>query len=235
MRSNFVQKFDTLSSALVLTTAGLIASITSVTAQPNIPICQPPSPGEYLLLIVSPTVNSQTQLRKALPSEIPTITCQYLTDTVTRIGGFNRIDDANRWARYVHNIVGLSAIVATRPAVTNAVQSPPSTPTQTLAPAPALTPVPTQTISFNPQVLGDGYAVLVDYFNRPELANSVQQAVGGNIGFASYGQRPYLLAVHTGNQQEAYNTLQKLNERGFFAVLVDSSKVMLLRSAVRLQ
>ncbi len=233
MRSNFVQKFDPLSSALVLTTAGLIASMTSVTAQQNIPICQPPSPGEYLLLIVSPTANSQTQLRKALPSEIQTTTCQYLTDTVTRIGGFNRIDDANRWARYVNNIVGLSAIVATRPAVTNAVQSPPSTQTPTLAPAP--TPVPTQTISFNPQVLGGGYAVLVDYFNRPELANSVQQVVGGNIGFASYGQRPYLLAVHTANQQEAYNTLQKLNERGFFAVLVDSSKVMLLRSAVRLQ
>jgi hypothetical protein len=66
------------------------------------------------------------------------------------------------------------------------------------------------------------------------MANSVQQVVGGNIGFASYGQRPYLLAIYTRNQQEAYNTMQRLNERGFFAVLVDGSKVMLLRSSVRL-
>lgn len=235
MRPNFVQKCDDLSSVLILAIAGLIGSINSVTAQQNIPVCQPPNPGEYLLLVVSPTANSQTQLRKALPNEIPAITCQYLNDTVTRIGGFNRIDDANRWARYINNIVGLSAIIATRPAGTNTAQSPSSAPVPASILPPASAAVPTPTISFNPRVLGDGYAVLVDYFNRPELANSVQQVIGGNIGFASYGQRPYLLAVHTGNQQEAYNTLQKLNERGFFAVLVDSSKVMLLRSSVRVQ
>ncbi len=218
MRPNSVQKFDTLSSALALTAAGLIGSMTNVTAQQNIPVCQQPRPGEYLLLVVSPTANSQKQLRSALPNQIQATTCQYLTDTVTRIGGFNSIDDANRWARYVNNIVGLSAIITTRPTAGNVTQA----------------PNPSQTISFNPQVLGDGYAVLVEYFNKPELVNSVQQVVGGNIGFASYGQRPYLLAVYTGNQQEAYKTLQRLTERGFFAVLVDGSRVVLLRSSVRL-
>ncbi|MBW4556297.1 MAG: hypothetical protein KME59_10225 [Trichormus sp. ATA11-4-KO1] len=222
MRPNSVPKFDTLSSVLALAATGLIGSMTSVTAQQSVPVCQPPRPGEYLLLVVSPTANSQKQLRSALPNEIATMTCQYLTDTVTRIGGFNNIDDANRWARYVNNIVGLSAIITTRPTTSDVAQIPSQPQSQT------------QTISYNPQVLGDGYAVLVDYFNRPELVNSVQQVVGGNIGFASYRQRPFLLAVHTGNQQEAYSTLQKLNDRGFFAVLVDSSKVMLLRSAVRL-
>ncbi len=217
MRPNFVRKFDTSSRVLALTAAGLISSITSVTAQQNLPVCQPPSPGEYLLLVVSPTVNSQKQLRSALPNEIQPTTCQYLSDTVTRIGGFSRIDDANRWARYINSIVGLSAIITTRPAG-NVTQA----------------PTPPQTTSFNPQVLGDGYAVLVDYFNKPELANSLQQVVGGNIGFVSYGQRPYLLATYTGNKQEAYNTLQRLNERGFFAVLVDGNRVMLLRSSVRL-
>ncbi|MEA5515597.1 hypothetical protein [Nodularia sp. UHCC 0506] len=218
MHPNFVQKFDTLFGALALASASFIGSMTSVTAQQNIPICQPPRSGEYLLLVVSPTANSQKQLLSALPNEIQATTCRYLTDTVTRISGFSRIDDANRWARYIDNIVGLTAIITTRPTANN------------------ITPAPNQppTISFNPQILGDGYAVLVDYFNKPELANSVQQVVGGNIGFASYGQRPYLLAIYTGNQREAYNTLQKLNERGFFAVLVDGRKVMLLRSSVRL-
>lgn len=218
MLTNFLHKFNTLSSALALTASGLIGSMTSVTAQQNIPMCQPPRPGEYILLVVSPTANSQQQLRSALPNEIPATTCQYLSDRVTRIGGFNSIDHANRWATYINNIVGLSAIITTQPNVANVTQ-PPNSP---------------QTVSFNPQLLGNGYAVLVDYFNKPELVNNVQQVVGGNIGFAAYGQRPYLLAVYTGNQQEAYRTLQQLTERGFFAVLVDSSQVMLLRSSVNL-
>jgi hypothetical protein len=213
--SQMMRRFTTLSSAFVLAIASLIAAkITSVTAQKNIPVCQPPAGGEYLLLVVSPTQDNQTQLRRALPTEIKTTTCRYLNDTVTRIGGFNKIDDANRWARYVNGIVGLSAIITTRPVN---VQQPRS-----------------QVASYNPQSLGMGYAVLVDYFNRPELATQLQQIVEGDIGFVSYGQRPYLLAVYTTNQKEAYNTLQKLNERGFSTYLVDSRKVLLLRSVVRL-
>ncbi|WP_066384793.1 MULTISPECIES: hypothetical protein [unclassified Anabaena] len=215
MRANSVQKLATLSSVFGLAIAGVMGSINSVKAQTSLPVCQPPKVGEYLLLVVSPTTENQQQLRNALPNEIKTTTCRYLSDTVTRIGGFSKIDDANRWARYINMIVGLSAIITTRPGEVAA---------QT-----------TTTVPFNPQRLGQGFAVLVDYFNRPELANSVQQVVGGNVGLASFGQKPYLLAVYTTNQQEAYNTLQKLNDRGFIAVLVDSSKVMLLRSVVRVQ
>ncbi|MFN6559323.1 MAG: hypothetical protein RMY28_005895 [Nostoc sp. ChiSLP01] len=199
--------------------AGLIGSMSSVSAQQAIPNCQPPNAGEYLLLVVSPTSENQKQLRSALPPELKTITCQYLNETVTRIGGFNQIDDANRWARYVSNIVGLSAIITTRPTAPDVVQA---------------QPLQQQRVTYNPQSLGEGYAVLVDYYNRPEIANSVQQVVGGNVGFASYGQRPYLLAVYTTNQTEAYNTLQKLNDRGFVASIVNSRKVILLRSTVGL-
>ncbi|MBD2354264.1 hypothetical protein H6G41_06420 [Tolypothrix sp. FACHB-123] len=208
-----VHRFPNLPHALVLAIAGLMGGMSSVTAQQAIPVCQPPEPGEYLLLIVSPTADNQKQLRNALPAEIKSTTCQYLTDTVTRIGGFYKIDDAQRWARYINNIVGLSGIITTKPAD-------PATP---------------QTVTYNPQSLGEGYAVLVDYFNRPELVSNVQQVVGGDVGFVSYGQRPYLLAVYTTNQKEAYNTLQQLNDRGFVAYVVDSRKVMLLRSNVRSQ
>lgn len=259
----FVQRVHSLPSALLLAittlTAGiapLISSINPVFAQPAIPVCQPPSAGEYLLLVVSPTTNSQQQLRSALPSDLKSVTCQYLNETVTRIGGFKKIDDANRWAKYVNNIVGLSAIITTRPtsptitpttvapAITTSTRvapatiAPPITSSTRVAPttvAPPITSsavIPNQRLSYNPRVLGDGFAVLVDYFNRPELANSVQRAVGGNVGLVSYGQRPYLLAVYTTNQTEAYNTLQKLNENGFFALLADGRKVMLLRSVV---
>ncbi|MUG91097.1 hypothetical protein F7734_00705 [Scytonema sp. UIC 10036] len=208
-----------LISSLLLAFSGLIAGVDAAIAQSqNLPICQSPGAGEYLLLVISPTSSNQNQLRSALPGELKTITCRYLKDTVvTRIGGFRNIDDANRWARYISTVVGLSAIITTRPA-----DGAPSRNDN-------------QSVSYKPQQLGEGYAVLVDYYNRPEVANQVQEVVGRDVGFATYGQRPYLLAVYTSNQKDAYTTLQKLSEQGFSAVLVDSRKVLLLRSAVRLQ
>jgi hypothetical protein len=230
----FVQRFPTLPSILLLAIASFIGSISPVVAQQTLPTCQPPSAGEYLLLVVSPTANNQKQLRSALPSDLKTVTCKYLNETVTRIGGFNKIDDANRWAKYVNNIVGLSAIITTRPTTATAII--PTTTTTTTIPTTTTTipraTIPSQTVSYNPKVLGDGFAILVDYFNRPEMASNVQKTVGGNVGLVSYGQRPYLLAVYTTNQQEAYKTLQKLSENGFFALLADGKKVMLLRSVV---
>jgi hypothetical protein len=80
--------------------------------------------------------------------------------------------------------------------------------------------------------LGEGYAVLVDYFNQPEIAAQVQQLLGEKVGLVSYGQRLYLLAVHTTSQREANSTLQKLSDRGFWSMLVDSRRVTLLRSIV---
>ncbi|QDL06854.1 hypothetical protein DP113_02055 [Brasilonema octagenarum UFV-E1] len=243
MYKSVVQKFqisNTLVSSFLLAIVGLSASINSASAQQqNIPVCQPPNLGEYLLLVSSPTTENQKQLRQALPSNTKISTCRYIKNTVTRIGGFNKIDDANSWARYIKNIVGLSAFVSTRPS--SEVAQKPSTvaqkpPTATQKPPTATQKPPTQTVSsYKPERLGEGLAVLVDYYNRPEMANKVREVVKGDVGFVSYGERPYLLAVYTTNQKEAYSTLQKLSERGFFAVVVDSRKVMLLRSSVRLQ
>ena len=214
MYQTVVQRFPILSSALVLALTGLISGGNSLAAQQEISACQPPSAGEYLLLVISPTQDNQTQLRRALPPELKVTTCKYLKDTVTRIGGFTRMEDANRWARYVNNVAGLSGIITTLPKDVGAT---------------------TQTVTSKPQKLGEGFAVLVDYYNRPEVVTQVQQVIGGDVGFVSYGQRPYLLAVYTTNQKEAYNTLQTLSDRGFFTVLVDSRKVILLRSVVHLQ
>lgn len=172
------------------------------------PPCQPPKPDEYLLLIVSPTPESQDQVRRALLPNTSTTVCKYLKDTVTRIGGFNKIETANEQARYFKDIVGLPAFVA---------QS------QTLQ---LSNPV------YNPQPLGKGYAVLVDYFNRPETATQVRQVLETDIGLASYGQRPYLLAIYSNDQKKVNSVLEKLSDRGFFAMLVDSRKVVLLKPAV---
>jgi hypothetical protein len=216
----------TLPSALLLAITPLFSSINPVIAQQNLSNCQPPNTGEYLLLVVSPTNENQNQLRSALPTELKTVICKYNNQTVTRIGGFKKIDDANRWARYIQNIVGLSAIITTR-ATEKVPPKPPQITPQTRPQE------QTSNTSYSPRILGEGYAILVDYFNRPEMVNSLQKAVGGDVGFVSYGQRPYLLAVYTTNQKEAYNTLQKLSEGGFVAILAKGPKVVLLRSVVR--
>ena len=193
---------------VLLTVPGLIIGITTA-AQSATSDCQPPKVGEYLLLVVSPTPESQDQVRRALLPNTSTTICKYLKDTVTRIGGFTQIETANAQARYFNDTVGLSAFVAQGQA-----QTPPGTQ------------------AYNPKPLGAGYAVLVDYFNTPETATQVRQLLKKDVGLASYGQRPYLLAVYTSNQKNANSTLQKLSDRGFFAMLVDSSKVMLLRAKV---
>ncbi|MFN7516519.1 MAG: hypothetical protein ACK5QF_07920 [Dolichospermum sp.] len=216
-----MQKLQTLSGVLFLAFAPLISNIHPVIAQQNFANCQQPNVGEYLLLVLSPTPENQKQLRAALPTEQKTIVCKDNNQIVTRVGGFTNIDDAKRLARYIQNIVGLSATITTRP-------------TEPVTQLPQTIPnIQTPKITYNPKILGEGYAILVDYFNRPEMVSSLRKAVGGDVGFVSYGQRPYLLAVYTTNQKEAYNTLQKLSETGFVAILADGRKVVLLRSIVR--
>jgi len=216
-----MQKLPTLSGVLFLAFAPLISNIHPVIAQQNFANCQQPNVGEYLLLVLSPTPENQKQLRAALPTEQKTVVCKYNNQIVTRVGGFTNIDDAKRLARYIQNIVGLSATITTRP-------------TEPVTQLPQTIPnIQTPKITYNPKILGEGYAILVDYFNRPEMVSSLRNAVGGDVGFVSYGQRPYLLAVYTTNQKEAYNTLKKLSETGFVAILADGQKVVLLRSIVR--
>ncbi|MBD1933276.1 MULTISPECIES: hypothetical protein [Cyanophyceae] len=178
-------------------------------AQSPSPTCQPPRQGEYLVL-VNQTSTSQEQIQRTLPPNIKTSMCRYFEDMMTRIGGFKTLDDANSWARYVNEIVGLSAFVLRPPEI----------------------PLNPNLPTYRPQALGSGYAVLVDYFNKPEVATQMRQVLGNSVGLVSYGQRPYLLAVYTNSSQEASSTLQKLSDRGFLTMLVDSRRVTLLKSVV---
>ncbi|MBW4692664.1 MAG: hypothetical protein KME27_12965 [Lyngbya sp. HA4199-MV5] len=252
--SQMVRQFPSWLGWLLL--AGVVVSTTSVTAQippapptldaPSAPAqagyadCQPPIAGEYLLLVVSKTLESQEQVRRTLPPNTTVTVCNYLNDVVTRVGGFTTAEAANAWAKYMRESLGLSAVVA-RPSEPVAKASPAPTATQT--PVTSTTPAPTPSRmaarssprdarSYNPQTLGGGYAVLVDYFSKPALATQVQQLVGKDIGLASYRQRPYLLAVYTTDQSLANSTLQALTERGFWAMVVDSRRVTLLRQTI---
>ncbi|MEX0271525.1 hypothetical protein AB3R30_20550 [Leptolyngbyaceae cyanobacterium UHCC 1019] len=207
-------------------------------------ICQPPAPSEYLLLVVTRTPESQTQVQQLLPPNTSVNTCNYLDDTVTRVGGFRTVERANAWAKYMTETTGLAAFVA-RPAEspqtssTTAPTAPTAIAPQKPAPAPSTAPKPNglsqpNDASYSPKPLGAGYAVLVDYQNQPEMAVKVRQILGKDVGLAAYGQRPYLLAVYTADSNAANAALQQLSDRGFWATLVDSRRVILLRRNVSL-
>lgn len=189
----------------------------------SVPVCEPPAAGEYLLLIVSESDQTPEQLRRTLPPNASTTVCRYLDNTVTRVGGFTDAEVANSWAQYLSDLGGMQAFVA-RPSEADATQvQAPTTPSPTAA---------STAPSYNPQPLAAGYAVLVDYFNRPEVATDVQQTLGSQVGLVSYGQRPYLLALHTSDVAVANSVLQRLSDRNFLALVVDSRRVVLLTPAV---
>jgi hypothetical protein len=201
-------------SSVLLTLASSVGITDNALAQSSISQCQPPPPNEYVLLVVTQTPETQEQLQRTLPTNANFTVCRYLDDTVTRISGFKQMEDASDWLRYVTEVVGLSAFVV-RPAQT-----------------PVATAPSTNLQAFNPRPLGEGYAVLVDYFNQPDVAAQLQQLLGNDIGLVSYGRRPYLLATYTNNQQTANSALRRLSDRGFWSMVVDSRRVTLLRPMV---
>ncbi len=207
---------------------GLLMASSPAIAQNN-PQCQPPSSGEYLLLVVSKTPDVQDKLRKVLPTTANTTVCNYLNDVVTRVSGFNTVETASSWAQYLTETVGLQAFVARPTTLGDAPQSP-----AIATPPSASVSTASSSLKYNPQLLGAGYAVLVSYFNKPELASQLQQALNKSVGLASYGQRPYLLAIHTTDQNTANSMLQRLSDRGFVVMVVDSRRVTLLKSSVQI-
>lgn len=199
-------------------------------------ICQPPQSNEFLLLIVTRTPDTQTQVQQLLPPNTSITTCGYLSEVVTRVGGFRTVERANAWARYINESTGLGAYVV-RPAETpSATTLPPTTaaasPSQ-LSNQPG-NPTVTASTGYRPKPLGPGYAVLVDYFNQPETATKVQEILQNEVGLVSYRQSPFLLALYTNDASAAYGALQTLSDRGLWATIVDSRRVILLRQVVTL-
>jgi hypothetical protein len=183
------------------------------------PVCSSPGAGEYLLLIASQSPASQEQVQRALPPNAPAIVCRYLDQVVTRVGGFGTIDLASAWAKYITETIGTPVFIAQPPAG---------------APAAAVPAVSPET-GYNPQPLAGGYAVLVDFASRPEIATEVQRAIGTAIGLVAYRQRPYLLALATPDQTAANTLVQTLTARGFTPLLVAGQQVMVLRSVIDVQ
>lgn len=194
-------------SLSLLSVIGLISPSIAGNKQP-IPICQPPYPGEYLVLVMSNFKHHRNQLRRILPAKTNILVCRYIQNVVIRIGGFRKVENAKRWARYVKNSTGLSAIISTQPKSSSQVKN-------------------DNNAKKHLHQLGRGYAVLVEYLKHPEMLELIYRIMGGDVCFASYGKRSYLLAVYTTSQTNAYQTLKKLGGHGLITSIVDSRKVIL--------
>ncbi|MFM6361084.1 hypothetical protein [Planktothrix sp.] len=225
MRQNGVQGLSTiLISSLLTITSWSLAARTSLAQE----ICAAPKPGEYLLLIVSNTSEEQKLVQRTLPNDIKSEVCRYLSNLVTRVGGFNDQLVAEDWAAYLQDKVKLPAYVVRQEATPVSRPSPNSTPVVRETP-----PASKPESRYNPQPLGSGYAVLVDYFNQPELVVQLRTVMGEDVGLVSYGQRPYLLVEYTMDSEKATATLKQLSSRGFWSMLVDSNRVMVISPAIK--
>ncbi len=231
-----------------------LTGLWATAANAQLPACQPPANDEYLLLTVAPNTDTQAKVYAVLPASFKPIACLYLNETVLRMGGFATQEAADSWSTYIAQQAGTSTFVARPPAPGQPSTLPPlpitplptAPPTATRPPAVAIpggsSPLPTMpatmppiapsTGGYNPQALGNGYAVLVNYYNRPETATLVKQTAQQSIGLVSYGQKPYLLATFTNNQSAANELLQRLTDQGLWAMVVDGRRVMLLKSGI---
>jgi hypothetical protein len=201
--------FPLLSSALIAL-ASISGFVNSSIAQETVSTCELPNNDEYLLLVMGKTRANQEQIKLILPQNTQITVCRYLESTLMRVTGFKNLEDAKNSALTLKEKFGLSAFLL-QPA-----QSSPSTTSS----------------SYNPQPLGNGYAVLVDYFNQPAMAVKLKQLLGQDVGLVSYAQRPYLLALYTTDPNQANLTLRQLSDSGFWSMIVDSRRVTLLKSVV---
>lgn len=192
--------------------------------------CSPPVSGEFILLVNTPTSATETQLKQVLPPSVMIPVCDYLGNRVSRMGGFRSLTDANAWAEYITQSSGLQAFVAQAPQGNNAPINA-STPTPLTPNTPSSS---TPAIRYNPQPLGSGYAVIVDFFNNPGIAVQLKTAQQRSPGLVSYGGRSYLLANYSADSTAALTSLQQLSQQGFQVLLVDSRQAILLTPEVRL-
>jgi len=165
MSQNFYRRQSPVRQRLAtvfLLITGWVFLLNRVNAQTGYAACQPPGPGESLLLVVAKENQDRQQVRNILPPQVMAVTCQYLDDLVLRVDGFPSINAASNWAEYINSNLGLFAFVAV-PQGNSAVPQLPTT-----------TPRPQ---GYNPQPLDPGYAILVDYFNNPQLAAELQQVL----------------------------------------------------------
>lgn len=211
---------------------GSLMAIAQVISQ-----CDPPASDEHLVLVDQQTPQELERLKEVLPDGSTTDICRYLNDDVIRVGGFANEEVATAWGQYLSQTLSVrTAIVrpATPFADADAPVTTPSVDESEAADAIATPAVPEEPSypAYEPQALEDGYAVLVNYADRTDIAIAVQEELGESVGVAVYRQEPYLLAAHSDRVRDASKVLEDLVEADFDALIVDSRQVVLMTAEI---
>lgn len=196
----------------------------------TLPPCAPPASDEHLVLVDQSTPEELEQLKTLLPDGSTTSICQYLDDTVIRVGGFANEEVATAWAEYLSTTLQVQTAIV-RPATSftlpdgNEESSPPDA-NDPEDEAAAVYP------DYDPQLLGEGYAILVNYADRTDIAIAVQEELGESVGLAVYDQEPYLLALYSDDFKDSGKILRQLVDANFDALMVDSRQVILMTPVI---
>ena len=204
----------------------LVVSLSALpAAAQSLPACPPPINQEYLLLVRGETEADRNRIASVLPADSTVLVCRYLDETLVRAGGFDSLETVNAWATYMTTVEGFESFVSRPSQASQTANLPPANRASRSA-SPA-----SGAIAYQPQRLAPGYAVLVDYGSRPEVATMVAQVIRP-VGLAVYQQRAYLLADYTLDAATAADTLQRLSNAQMAAILVDAQQVVQLTSEV---
>jgi len=243
---------------LLMMTVFALSGVPAAMAQPvgipaagtgTITDCLPPGASEFLLFATARTLDAQSVLRSKAPTDATTTVCRYQGETVIRVAGFASEPSAAAWGQYLIRTTGIPTTIV-RPvpmavAITPVTSGVTSAITTDVAPkTTAVVPGSGSTGSgsvgkrfspgiYKPQVLSSGYAVLVNYNNRPDVAVQLGQVLSQDVGVAVYGERPYLFVMQTGEMTAANAVVKLLNDRGFLALRVEAKSVVVLRPVVK--
>lgn len=208
--------------------------------------CLPPSGNEFLLFATAGTLDAQAVLRSKAPTDATTTVCRYQGETLMRVAGFASEASAAAWGQYLIRATGISTTIV-RPIPVAAAITPVTSGVSsgiTTDVAPKATAIVSGAGAgsvgkrfspgvYKPQALSSGYAVLVNYNNRPDVAVQLSQALSQDVGVAVYGEQPYLLVTQTGEMSAANALVKLLNDRGFLALRVEAKSVVLLRPGMK--
>ena len=214
--------------------------------------CLPPSANEFLLFATAGTLDAQAVLRSKAPTDATTTVCRYQGETLMRVAGFASEASAAAWGQYLIRATGIPTTIVRPVSVAAAVSpaAPAISPVVAADVVPKTTPVLTGAGMANggtggsvgkrfspgvykPQALSSGYAVLVNYNNRPNVAVQLGQVLSQDVGVAVYGEQPYLFVTQTGEMSAANAVVKLLNDRGFLALRVEAKSVVLLRPGMK--
>lgn len=233
-----------LGSSLSAGLAAVLVTAPLASAQSQLPACPPPANQEYLLLVRGKTEAERSEIASILPADNPVLVCQYRDETLVRAGGFTSLETANAWATYLTTVEGFESFVSQPSGQEVAAQpsGPPDTQVGSQTNSQPSNQTASQTgnqtaasssgaVAYQPSRLASGYAVLVNYGDRPEIAAAVGKIVRP-VGLAVYRQQAYLLADYTNDADSAAATLQRLSDAQLTAVLVDAKEVVRLTAEV---